>query len=468
VSETTWPSIRREPALRTWELAWGVAFPTARFDIVTLITAYLVALLFIPSSLIFSPLGGIGTPAMILSLLILIWYAGSWLTGKVVPSGAGRPVRLAILAFALAVLASFVAAMTRAIPVVEQLSAERGLITVLSWAGLIVVLSQGITRYEQIDIIMRRAVMFGSVVAAIGIFEFYSGINVTDYVRIPGLSLNIDFSTLLTRGSFYRPSSTAVDPIEFGVSMALLLPFALHQALNSPRSGRIRKWLPVALIGFAIPLTVSRSGIVGAAVALLFLVPTWTPRQRRGFLVALLPALVVLKVSASGLLGTLGAYFTGLFSTTGDGSVYSTRISAFSLDWPYISAHPLFGRGWATFLPATYSWTDDMYYHMLIETGIAGLICLIWLYLAGIQCAAAGRRKTHDPCRRHFGQALVAAIAAAMVTSATFDSLSFPMLGGLIFLVLGIAGAYDGIMNAEEYASALLADNGNLAMSSRE
>ena len=209
-------------------------------------------------------------------------------------SGKARP--LAILAFALAVLASFVAAMTRTIPVAEQLSAERGLITVLSWSGLIVVLSQGISRYDQIDIIMRRVVIFGSVVAAIGIFEFYSGINVTDYVRIPGMSPNIDYSTLLTRGSFYRPSSTAVDPIEFSVSMAILLPFALHQALNPARSGRIRRWLPVALIGFAIPLTVSRSGIVGAAIALLFLVPTWTPRQRRGFLVALLPALAVLKV----------------------------------------------------------------------------------------------------------------------------------------------------------------------------
>ena len=467
MSGTTWPSIRHEPALGSWALAWRRAFPRARFDAVALVSAYLVALLFIPSSLIFRPLGGIGTPAVILSLLILLWYAASWLTGKVVPSGAGRPVRLAVLALALAVLASFVAAMTRTIPVVETLSAERGLITVLSWSGLVVVLSQGLSRYEQIDIIMRRAVVFGSVVALIGIFEFYSGINVTNYIQIPGMSLNIDYSTLLTRGNFYRPSSTAVDPIEFSVSMAILLPFALHRALDSARSGRIRRWLPVALIGFAIPITVSRSGIIGAAIALLVLVPTWTPRQRRGFLVAVLPALAVLKVSASGLLGTLSAFFTGLFSTAGEGSVYSTRISAFSLDWPYISARPLFGRGWATFLPAVYSWTDDMYLLMLIETGVVGLICLILLYLTGIQCGAAGRRKTSDPRRRHFGQALVAAIAAAMVTTATFDSLSFPMVGGLIFLVLGIAGAYDGIMTGEEYASALLADSDYPAIPSR-
>ena len=294
--------------------AWLAArVPQGQICIVTLVTAYLAVLLFIPSSLIFSPLGGAGTPATVLSLLILLWYAAAWLTGKVVPSGAGRPVRLAILAFALAVLASFVAAMTRAIPAAEALGAGRGLITVLSWSGLVVVLSQGVTRYEQIDIIMRRAVVFGSVVALIGIFEFYSGINVTNYLQIPGLSFNIDYSTLLTRGTFFRPSSTAVDPIEFGVAMAILLPFALHQALDPARSRRIRRWLPVALIVFAIPVTISRSAIIGAAIALLFLVPTWTPRQRRGFLVALLPGLAVVKVAAPGLLGTLGSYFTGLF-----------------------------------------------------------------------------------------------------------------------------------------------------------
>jgi polysaccharide biosynthesis protein PslJ len=437
-------------------------------DIVTLVTVYLAVLLFIPSSLIFSPLGGAGTPATVLSLLILLWYGAGWLTGKLLPSGAGRPVRLAILAFAVAVLVSFVAGMTRAIPPAESLSAGRGLIIVLSWSGLIVVLSQGISRYEQLDKIMRRAVVFGSVVALIEIFEFFTGINVTNYLQIPGLSVNIDYSTLQTRGAFFRPSSTAIDPIEFSVAMVILLSFALHQALDPSRSSRIRKWLPVALIGFAIPVTVSRSGIIGAAIVLLFLVPTWNPRQRRGFLVALLPGLAMVKFAAPGLLGTLSAYFADLFHANGDGSVYSTRVAAWALDWPYIAARPIFGRGWATFLPETYSWTDDMYLAVLIEAGIIGLTCLILLWLSGIQCAAAGRRKTQDPLRRHFGQALVAAIAAVAVTSATFDSIGFPMVAGLTFLVLGIAGAYDGIMTAEGYASALLADSGRPLVPSLE
>ena len=76
---------------RSGTLAWRLVFPTARFDIVTLVTAYLVALLFIPSSLIFSPLGGIGTPAMILSSLYFSGMPGlpgkSFLPEREGPSG---------------------------------------------------------------------------------------------------------------------------------------------------------------------------------------------------------------------------------------------------------------------------------------------------------------------------------------------------------------------------------------------
>ena len=77
--------------------------------------------------------------------------------------------------------------------------------------------------------------------AAIGIFEYYSGINVTNYIHIPGLSNNGDYTSLLDRSGFNRPSSTAVDPIEFGVVMAMLLPLALHQAVTSPGLGQLQE-----------------------------------------------------------------------------------------------------------------------------------------------------------------------------------------------------------------------------------
>ena len=83
------------------------------YDMVSYLTAYLFLLMFIPASLIFAPLGGSGTPAVVFSLLLLLWYIAFWIVGRVTPSGGGRPIRIAMLIFALAVLASFVAGMTR-------------------------------------------------------------------------------------------------------------------------------------------------------------------------------------------------------------------------------------------------------------------------------------------------------------------------------------------------------------------
>ena len=331
---------------------WRKVFTFSRPGIVGYLTTYLVLLMFIPSSLIFQPLGGIGTPALAFSLILLIWYITSVMVGRIDPSGAGKPIWVAMFLFSLAVLASFVAGMTRDITQVEVLGADRGLIQVVAWAGLIIVVSQCVTSYDGLETVLRRAVLFGSIVAAIGIFEFYSGVNVSGYIHIPGLSNNIAYNTLLDRSGFNRPSSTSIDPIEFGVVMAMFLPLALHQAMNSPQrpAAKWRRWLPVALIAFAIPVSLSRSGIVGAVAALLFLIPTWKPYERRAFYVSFIGALLVIKVAAAGLLGTMMGYFTGMFGGGGQSNV-STRTGDYSRNWPYIVQRPLFGRGFDTFYP---------------------------------------------------------------------------------------------------------------------
>jgi polysaccharide biosynthesis protein PslJ len=426
---------------------WRRVFAADEYDVTRYLTAYLFLLMFIPSSLIFAPLGGSGNPALVYSLLISLWYLASWMTGKAAFSGGGKPIRIAMLIFALAVLASFVAGMTRDISQVEALSAYRGLIELAAWAGLVIVISQSVNTYSRLDALLRRAVIFGSVVAGIGIIEYYSGLNVTNYIHLPGLTENATYSTLQSRNGLNRPSSTAVDPIEFGVVMALLLPLALHQAIARSRAGSISRWVPVALIAFAIPMSVSRSAIVAAPIGCIILVSAWRARQRHTFYVFFALGLIALKVVTHSLIGTLLNYFVGMFGG-GDGSV-ATRTDDYARDWPYIAQRPLFGRGFGTFLPQLYSWTDNMYLNSLIETGIFGLLSLLLLYLAGIHCAAAGRRLTQDEERRGLGQALIASIVVAAIGSATFDALDFPMLAGILFLILGAAGAYLAIMTRD-------------------
>jgi len=429
---------------------WRRVFGSVDRDTVSYLTVYLTLLMFIPSSLIFAPLGGSGTPAVVYSMLLMLWYGAAWMIGRATPSGGGRPIRIAILIFTLAVLASFVSAMTRDISQPEVLAAGRGLITVTAWAGMIVVITQSVTSYDRIEKLLRVAVIFGSIVAAIGMFEFYSGLNLTNYVTIPGLSNNIDYATLQSRGGFNRPSSTAVDPIEFGVVMSMLLPFALHQAITDPRPGRhVQKWLPVGLMALAIPTSVSRSGLLTAAVGCVTMIITWTPRQRRGAVVAAIAGLGVLKFAAPGLMGTLTSYFTEMFGASNAAGSVTSRTDDYARNWPYIASRPFFGRGFGTFLPEIYAWTDNMYLKALIEIGIVGLVAMLVLYLAGLHCAAVGRRLAQDATRRSLGQAMIGSILVACVASATFDSLDFPMFSGLFFLILGLTGAYLAIMRRE-------------------
>jgi polysaccharide biosynthesis protein PslJ len=432
-----------------WKTRVSAAIPD---DSSGLLTAYLVLLMLIPSELVFPALGAEGTPAEVLVLCIVLWYIASWLLGRPEAPAGGRPIRIAMMLFALACLASFVAAMTRDITDTEILSADRGLIELVTWGGIIVVISQTVVHYDSLERLLRRAVLIGSVVGAIGVFEFYTGITITNYLHIPGLAVSSNIGAVVSRDGFSRPSSTAIQPIEFSVVMAMLLPFALHQALDPDRVGLVRKWLPVVLIAFSIPITVSRSGILAVGVALIVLVPTWSKSEKVSAAVFGVLGLVVLKVIAPGLLGTLGDFFAGMFGSSSGGTdlSVSTRTSAYSWDWQFIAARPIFGRGFFTFLPQLYRYDDNQYLTTLVETGFVGLASFFGLFLAGAHCAGSGRRVARDKQRRHLGQAMVASLAAALVSSVTFDSLSFPMFTGLLFFILGAAGSYRAIILADE------------------
>jgi hypothetical protein len=416
----------------------------AKVDAVRLLTVYAVLLTLIPSTLIFAPLGGMGTPATVFSVCIFLWYIASWMRGRLEPSGGGRLVRVAMLLFVLAVLASFVAAMTRDVTQTEVLAADRGLLWLISSAGLVVVTAEAITDYHRLDVLLRRLVVLGSVVAFIGILQFVH-IDLTHLIQIPGLTANPDIAAIasLVRSSHIRPTGTTTQPIELAVVMAMLLPLAIQQAFDHSRGGRFRRWAPVALIGVVGPLTVSRSAILGLLAGLLVIFPTWRPRRKLNALVVFIGSLGVMHLAVHGLIGTFFNLFQGIFN--GQDASVNSRTADYSGVSQYIVQRPIFGRGIGTFLPELYRFTDNMYLLALVELGVVGVVLMTFLFIAGIRSAATGRRRATDERQREIGQALVAAMVVVMVSSFTFDSLTFPMCSGLFFLLLGCTGAYHAI-----------------------
>ena len=256
---------------------------------------------------------------------------------------------------------------------------------------MLLVAADGIDRLDRLKVLLNRVSTATAGLALIGMAQFFTGVNYTKFIVIPGLTANQAPTDLIVRGGFNRAVATTAQPLEFAAVMVIAFPLALHQARFAPTGVRSRKWLKVAVIGAAIPMTVSRTAVVGLLVAAVVLLPTWSRRHRRYAYAALLAVGVALFVGVPQLLSTfatlLGQIFAGSSST-------DSRTSAIGQSLPYISQHPWFGRGFGTFPPQVYFFTDDQYLNSLITVGVSACAAS-WPYssLAGLphEACAAGR-----------------------------------------------------------------------------
>ncbi|MEU2392336.1 O-antigen ligase family protein [Streptomyces sp. NPDC007369] len=415
-------------------------------DAAALLTGYLALAFFIPSNLTLPGLGGVGTPANAYALLCLLWYLATWLTGRIRPVPGTRLPRIVMLVLTLAVLGSYLANATRGSSHKEILGADRGLIGLLVWVSLVVLVTAGIHDRARLDVLLRRMVVMGAVVAAIGYYDFFTATNIADGISIPGLQSSVPQIATLDRGSFTRPRSTTAQPLEFGGMLALLLPFAVQQAFDPARRhlARWRRWAPVVLMGGALPLTVSRTSIIGALLVVLVMVPRWKPERRWAAIGLLCGAVAAFKVIIPGLIGTITALFAS-FLSNGDSSTQARTVK-YGAIVPYLEQRPLFGRGFGTFTPNLYFFTDNQYMLTLAEMGLVGLAVLLVLFFTGIHQGGAIRRLARTESDRELGQAFFASAVVSLVISATFDSLSFPMFAGMFFLTIAAGGSYLGFI----------------------
>jgi hypothetical protein len=404
-----------------------------RGDAVTFLTVLAVLLLLVPSRLVFAPLGGAGSPALLLAVAGLVWWAHAVLTraGTLEPS---RPARWATGAWAAAVAASYVVAMSRPIDAVEVRAADRGVVSLLALLGILLVAADGIPSTARVEVLLQRVVGLATVVGSLAVLQFFTGIDVASYIRIPGLSADGYLSSMETRNGLNRPSATATHPIELGVVLAIVLPLALHFALTAPPGRRVKPTVCVLVVALAALMSVSRSAVLASAVALAVFLPGLPRRQRRYTLLALPVVLVVVRLSVPGLIGTLRGLFTGIGSDPSAGS----RTGSYDVVGTYVAQRPLFGRGFNTFLPS-YHILDNQYLLTLIDTGVVGLLAMLSLFGAAFLCAAsaATRWPVHSE-QRSMARAVAAGVAAAAVGFATFDALSFPMCSALAAFVAGV------------------------------
>jgi O-antigen ligase len=423
-----------------------------RVDAVTVLTVYLAVLYVVPSDRIVPALGGAGSPSIWCGLGAFIWWCWFHLQRQQ-PAFVfrARPVATSQILFLAAVLASYVIAMTRPLTSSEANGADLGLIRLAGFAGILLLAHDGIPNTTRLLDFLRRLVIAGGLMGALGLLQFATGQSLLDNLSIPGLTPTQPYSSVQDRSGFARAAGTAMHPLEYATVLSLILPIAITLALNDKHRNLLGRWAPVATIVIALALSNSRSALVGLVIGVLVLVPTWSWATRIRAAVAGAVLLAAVYALVPGMIGTLRY----LFSNIADDPSAQSRTSGFDLVTEFFLLNPFLGRGFGTFLPV-YRILDNQYLHLLMEVGLVGLCSLLTIFIASAASAFIARRYTLDPLLNQLGQALVASICAGGTLTVLFDAFSFPMAGGSLFLLCGLCGAYWVLIRQDSSAPAWL------------
>lgn len=407
-----------------------------RWDVVTVLTVLLVLVVGVPANLVVEPLGAAGGPASLFGAGCFLWWALGRVDRRLGLVRGRQPMHVVAALFVGAMLCGYAAGMMRVALPLEVRGADRALLRLVSTVGILLLAADGLRNRADLDRLLRRISLAGGVLALIGLVQFAFGIEVNSLIKIPGLSSHAPPQLILERSSFRRVPGTTSHPIEFGVTLAMLLPIALHCASTAVERRGLH-WGCVALIAATLPLSVSRAAMLGLTFVWIYLIANWDARRRINALIITPFALGLMRLAVPGLLGTIKSLFAGL---SNDPSI-SGRTQDYEVVSRLIAENPLFGRGYGTFIPGLYLTLDNQYLGQILETGYVGLVALVVLLGSGIVLGWKVKRRARDPVQHSLGVALSAAAMVPFVTFIAFDGMGFPVVSAFTFLVLGCAGA---------------------------
>lgn len=402
------------------------------------LTVFLMALLLVPAQLVLAPLGGLGTPSVVVALGLGAW----WVAGRLPwPSHFDRgqqPMRTAAAVVLCSSLASYAAGMLRPISGFEVAEADRAMIFLVSVAAVVVVVADGLATRHQLDRLLGLATALVAAVAAVGLVQFTTGFDPTVVIELPGLRRMGGLVGIRERAGLPRVAGTATHPIEFGLVLAATLPLALHQArFSATRRARVAAAVGTAAIAAAVPLALARSALLATLLGLAVVALGLRGRARVRLFLGLAGVFALLLV----LLPAVARALYDLFVEAPQDPSVVNRFADLAPVTALIAENPLLGRGLGTFSPETFFVVDNQYLVTLIESGVLGLAGLLTPFVVALLAAVGVRRRLRDAADRDLALALAAAVVVALVGMGSLGFASFRMIGGLAFLHLGAVGA---------------------------
>lgn len=410
---------------------------STRVDAAVVLSVLIGLITLVPARLIVLGMTDLARPGLILGFLMFCWWILVRFTSHLVLVGP-QPIRWAVLAYVVALLASYASGFLRGLTTMEANGADRWMLFSTVFVGVTLMTADGVPNWHRLRKVLQVLVWCASVCAVIGLLQFALAVDITQYIIIPGLQAKGWVPGFEVRGAGIRVASTTAHYIEFSTIMAMALPLAIHLACFTQSPRRRRAFIVAALtIAAAIPVTISRTGLIAVAIMFLVMVPVWGWRLRYNIAAlstGLIAALIVVKPS---LFGTL----TGLFSNLQSNPAVTVRTERYPLAFHYVSQRPWLGRGTGTWLPPQYQILDNNWLTYLVTNGMIGVAALAALHITGITLAGIALRRSSSSEHRHLCAALISIQLMAIVVAGTFDSMAFTTYVTLLAFSLGLCGA---------------------------
>lgn len=414
------------------------------FDAASFLTIYIFLFCAIPSYLTIPALGSVGRLSVLWGLVGIVWWAFYKIQLTQSSRGLPNPVKIALLVFLCALGISFAIANLRGLPAGSSTTADSSLLRLASWAGVSLVALDGLNSRERLNTLLRRLVLAGALMACLGIAQFATGKPLVDSFTLPGFAVGQDVESIQARGAFTRAAGMAAHPLEYGSLLCMVLPVAIALAVTDRDRALWRRSWPAVAISLAVVLSVSRSALIGVFVGLVLLAPSIPPKIRLLSIGLGSVGITAMAFVVPGLIGTL----RGLFTSIGGDSSTLSRTDSVGDALQIALRNPVFGQGFGTFLPGELI-LDNQYLLLLIEGGVLGIIALLALAVSAMVTAWRTARLTSYGPWKVMCPAVAAGVAAATVTLAFFDGLSFPITAGAMFVMVSVCGAMLNVESLE-------------------
>lgn len=361
--------------------------------------------------------------------------------------GVGPPLLCVVLAFGLSVAVNAGG--------IDRLGVEdevvKRLTFFLSFAALTVVVASVCVNRRDIESLLALLVGGGAILAVLAIVESRTGYNVFDHLHgaVPFLDYRDDggIVSLENRGGRLRIRGSAQHPIALGAALVLLVPLGLYLA---HRRRRAIWWVACGVLVLAALATVSRTSVLMLLVEIAILVAV-KPAATRPLWPLLIPLLAVVHIATPGVLGGFkSAFFPtgGLVAeqSKGAGSYGSGRLADIGPGLRELSRQPILGQGFGTRITNRSDpkhnapILDNEWLGLSLQTGVAGLVAMLWLFARAIR-RLASRARGGSGAISWLAAGLAASIGAFAAGMLTYDAFSFVQVTFLLFLLLGVAGA---------------------------